>query len=559
MTEINLRLPLDTEWSEPITKDVQLYTGSCKGPGDTRIVVQNCSVQKTENEYIVTSGTGTINGSTNVTITLPQGSSKQNETKYRTIDRIDYTFSGVFSQSSTNPIILLVTSGTVTIQYPDKEDKTKWKQTIDVTKTAIMGQLNEQFKMSTLQSLQSLVMVFLKDFLILLIFWVLLLTLGAWFSVDAKLVYPYDLNAFPFVSMAVGTDHNLSATDEMSGSYCSSMSEEQKKMIETTLRDIERDYEKDPILKKKVEILNPVMANLSATSIPRYILNFHQYCSTTSNTDNAASVFLYWLSYLVLHQYVYTNYLLFQIHNLFHQASSIVPEKGMAVYVFVIVFAIFLLATTYAVAPFNILVQNQTKEYFSEFPSSFKESIVSVLTHIISLGVFIFIPLMILLFITAFIGNIYALISIMFNSNSVECMFLSFTAIMTSIQFIFNIIAMTLEDNLKFNKLFHMIKGMFDTSSIGVKEVVLFIGSFFGILIPFITSTQLSLSFIGSWFVSAASFLPMMKSTLATFSMSLILVLLYMLIYDTEKILGPYFSFMTTMIILIFFGISYVS
>jgi hypothetical protein len=34
---------------------------------------------------------------------------------------------------------------------------------------------------------------------------------------------------------------------------------------------------------------------------------------------------------------------------------------------------------------------------------------------------------------------------------------------------------------------------------------------------------------------------------------------LYMLIYDTEKILGPYFSFMTTMIILIFFGISYVS
>lgn len=558
MTEINLRLPLDTEWSVPITKDVQLYTGTCKGPGDVGIVVQNCSVQKTENEYIVTSGTGTINGSTNVTLTLPQGSSKQNETKYRTIDRIDYTFSGVFSQSSSTPIILLVTSGTITIQFPDKEDKTKWKQTIDVTKTAIMGQLNEQFKMSTLQSLQSLVIVFLKDALILLIFWVLLLTLGSWFSVDAKLVYPYDLNAFPFVSMAVGTDHNLSVSDEMSGSYCSTMSEEQKKMIETTLRDIEREYEKDPFLKKKVEILNPVMANLSATSIPRYVLNFHQYCSTTSNTDNAASVFLYWLSYLVLYQYVYTNYLLFQIHQLFHQASAIVPEKGMGVYVFVLVFATFLLASTYAMHPLNLEVQKQTQEYFTEFPTSFKESLVSVATHLISLGVFIFIPLMMILFITAFIGNVYALVSIMFKSNSVECMFLSFTAIMTSIQFIFNMIAMALENNLKFNKLFHMIKGMFDTSSIGVKEIALFIGSFFGILIPFITSIQMSLSFVGTWFVSAASFLPMMQKTLATFSMSLILALLYMLVYDTEKILGPYFSFMTGMIILMFFGLSYV-
>ena len=558
MTEINLRLPLDTEWSVPITKDVQLYTGTCKGPGDVGIVVQNCSVQKTENEYIVTSGTGTINGSTNVTLTLPQGSSKQNETKYRTIDRIDYTFSGVFSQSSSTPIILLVTSGTITIHFPDKEDKTKWKQTIDVTKTAIMGQLNEQFKMSTLQSLQSLVIVFLKDALILLIFWVLLLTLGSWFSVDAKLVYPYDLNAFPFVSMAVGTDHNLSVSDEMSGSYCSTMSEEQKKMIETTLRDIEREYEKDPFLKKKVEILNPVMSNLSATSIPRYVLNFHQYCSTTSNTDNAASVFLYWLSYLVLYQYVYTNYLLFQIHQLFHQASAIVPEKGMGVYVFVLVFATFLLASTYAMHPINLEVQKQTQEYFTEFPTSFKESLVSVATHLISLGVFIFIPLMMILFITAFIGNVYALVSIMFKSNSVECMFLSFTAIMTSIQFIFNMIAMALENNLKFNKLFHMIKGMFDTSSIGVKEIALFIGSFFGILIPFITSIQMSLSFVGTWFVSAASFLPMMQKTLATFSMSLVLALLYMLVYDTEKILGPYFSFMTGMIILMFFGLSYV-
>ncbi len=559
MTEINLRLPLGTEWSEPITKDVELYTGTCKGPGDVDMFIQNCSIQKTENEYIVTSGSGTINGSTSITLTFPQGSSKQNETKYRTVDRLDYSFSGVFTQSSTNPITLLVTSGTITIQYPDKEDNAKWKETIDVTKTAIMGQLNEQFKMSTLQSLQSLVIVFLKDALILLIFWALLLTLGAWFSVDAKLVYPYDLNAFPFVSMAVGTDHNLSVTDEMSGSYCSTMSEEQKKMIDTALRDIEREYEQDPILKKKVEILNPVMANLSATSIPRYILNFHQYCSTTSNTDNAASVFLYWLSFLILYQYVYTNFLLFQIHQLFHQASAIIPERGMGVYVAILLFAAVLISATYAVQPINVEVQKQTQEYFTEFPTSFKESLVSAATHMVSLGVFILTPLLLILFLTAFIGNAYALVTIMFKSNSVECMILSFIAIMTSIQFIFNMIAMALENNLRFNKLFHMIKGMFDTSSIGVKEIALFIGALFGVLIPLMTSLQLGLSFVGTWFVSAASFLPLMQKSLATFSMSLVLVLLYMLIYDTEKILGPYFSFMTGIIILLFFGLSYTS
>jgi hypothetical protein len=559
MTEINLRLPLVTSWSPAITKDVSAYTGTCKGPGDVNVFVQNCNIQKTENEYILTSGPVSVDASSKVTLTLPQGSSKQNEKKYRTIDRTDYSFSGIAVETGSNPITLLVTSGTITIQNSDKEDNARWKQTIDVTKTAIMGQINEQFKMSTLQSLQSLVIVFIKDALILLIFWVLLLTLGAWFSVDANLVYPYDLNAFPFVSMAIGTDHNLSVADEMSGSYCSTMSEEQKKQIETTLRDIERQYEKDPNLKKKVEILNPVMASLSASSIPRYILSFHQYCSTTSNTDNAASVFLYWLSYLILHQYVYTNFVLFQIHQLFHQASAIVPEKGFTVYVAVFAFAAFLLAVTYAMQPLNVEVQSLTQEYFSEFPTSFKESFVSIATHMISLGLFVLVPLLILLFITAFIGNAYALVSIMFNSNSVECMVLSFIAIMASIQFIFNVIALGLEGNLKINKIFHMIKGLFDTSSIGVKEIIVFIGAFFGILIPFMTSIQFSMMFVGTWFVSAASFLSLMKKTLATFSMSLVLVLLYMLVYDTENILGPYFSFMTGMIIVLFFGLSYMS
>jgi len=559
MTEINLRLPLVTAWSPAITKDVSAYTGTCKGPGDVNVLVESCNIQKTENEYILTSGPVTVDSSSKVTLTFPQGSSKQNEKKYRTIDRTDYTFSGIAVETGSGPITLLVTSGTITIQNTDKEDKARWKQTIDVTKTAIMGQINEQFKMSTLQSLQSLVIVFIKDALILLIFWVLLLTLGAWFSVDAKLVYPYDLNAFPFVSMSIGTDHNLSVADEMSGSYCSTMSEEQKKQIETTLRDIERQYEKDPNLKKKVEILNPVMASLSATSIPRYILSFHQYCSTTSNTDNAASVFLYWLSYLILHQYVYTNFVLFQIHQLFHQASAIVPEKGFAVYVAVFAFAAFLLALTYAVQPLNIEVQTQTKEYFTEFPTSFKESFVSIATHMISLGLLVLVPLLTILFITAFIGNAYALVSIMFNSNSVECMVLSFIAIMASIQFIFNVIALGLEGNLNINKIFHMIKGLFDTSSIGFKEIVIFVGSFFGILIPFMTSIQFSMMFVGTWFVSAASFLSLMKKTLATFSMSLVLVLLYMLVYDTENILGPYFSFMTGMIIVLFFFLSYAS
>jgi len=559
MTEINLRLPLDTSWTPAILKDVMNYKGSCKGPGDVNISVEYCNIQKTENEYIVTSGPITQDGTSKVVLVLPQGSSKQNDTKYRTIDLVDYSFSGVFADNTSGTISITVTSGNITIQKPNTEENDRWKKTIDITKLAVMGQINEQFKMSTLQSLKSLVIVFIKDAGIILIFWVLLLTLGSWFSVDAKLIYPYDLNAFPFVSMAMGTDHNLSVADEMSGSYCSTMSEEQKRQIETTLRSIEDKYEKDPNLKKKVEILNPVMASLSATYIPRYILTFHQYCSTTSSTDNAASVFLYWLSYLVLQQYVYSNFLLFQIHQLFHQASSIVPEKGFSVYIFVILFAVFLLGITYAVRPLNIQVQRTTKQYFTEFPTSFKESFVSIATHVISLGFFILVPLFTLLFVTAFIGNAYALVSIMFNSNSVECMILSFIAIMASIQFIFSIIALALEGNFNIKKIFHMIKGLFNISSIGFKEIIMFIGAFFGILLPFITSLQNSLLFIGKWFVSAASFLPLMKKSLSTFSMSLVLILLYFLVYDTEKILGPYFSFMTTMIIVLFFFLSYVS
>lgn len=559
MTEINLRLPLDTSWTPAILKDVMNYKGSCKGPGDVNISVEYCNIQKTENEYIVTSGPITQDGTSKVVLVLPQGSSKQNDTKYRTIDLVDYSFSGVFADNTSGTISITVTSGNITIEKPNTEENDRWKKTIDITKLAVMGQINEQFKMSTLQSLKSLVIVFIKDAGIILIFWVLLLTLGSWFSVDAKLIYPYDLNAFPFVSMAMGTDHNLSVADEMSGSYCSTMSEEQKRQIETTLRSIEDKYEKDPNLKKKVEILNPVMASLSATYIPRYILTFHQYCSTTSSTDNAASVFLYWLSYLVLQQYVYSNFLLFQIHQLFHQASSIVPEKGFSVYIFVILFAVFLLGITYAVRPLNIQVQRKTKQYFTEFPTSFKESFVSIATHVISLGFFILVPLFTLLFVTAFIGNAYALVSIMFNSNSVECMILSFIAIMASIQFIFSIIALALEGNFNIKKIFHMIKGLFNISSIGFKEIIMFIGAFFGILLPFITSLQNSLLFIGKWFVSAASFLPLMKKSLSTFSMSLVLILLYFLVYDTEKILGPYFSFMTTMIIVLFFFLSYVS
>jgi hypothetical protein len=226
---------------------------------------------------------------------------------------------------------------------------------------------------------------------------------------------------------------------------------------------------------------------------------------------------------------------LFQIHQLFHQAAEIVPEKGFAVTIFVVLFAAFLMGTVYATYPLNLEVQKQTKEYFTDFPTSIRESFVSVLTHIISLGLVLVTPLFILLFLTAFIGNAYALVSIMFNSNSVECMFLSFITIMTSLQFMFDIIALALEGNFKF------------------------LGSFFGILIPFSTALQFSLSFIGSWFVSAASFLPLMGKTLSTFSLSLVLALLYMLVYDTEKILGPYFSFMTVIIIFLYFGLSYMS
>jgi len=559
MAEINLRLPLNTSWTPAISKNEDNYKGTCKGPGDVNISVEYCDVKKTENEFIVTSGPVSLDGTSKIVLGFPQGSSKQNETKYRTIEMVDYTFSGVFTEVLTPTLTLTVASGNITIQYPDKEDKARWNQTIDVTKEAIMGQLNEQFKMSTLQSLQSLVIVFLKDALILLIFWVLLLTLGAWFSVDAKLLYPYDLNGFPFVSISSGTDHNLSVTDETSGSYCSSMSEEQKKQIEITIKGIDNEYQKDPTLKQKVALLNPVMASLSAASIPRYILTFHQYCSTTSSTDNAASVFLYWLSYLILHQYVYINFLLFQIHQLFHQAAEIVPEKGFAVSIFVVLFAAFLMGAVYATYPLNLEVQKQTKEYFTDFPTSIRESVVSILTHIISLGLFLVTPLFTLLFLTAFIGNAYALVSIMFNSNSVECMFLSFITIMTSLQFMFDIIALALEGNFKFNKVFHMIKGMFNTTTVGFKEILVFLGSFFGILIPFTTALQFSLSFIGSWFVSAASFLPLMNKTLSTFSLSLVLALLYMLVYDTEKILGPYFSFMTVIIIVLFFGLSYMS
>jgi hypothetical protein len=559
MAEINLRLPLNTSWTPAISKNEDNYKGTCKGPGDVNISVEFCNVRKTENEFIVTSGPVTLDGTSKIVLAFPQGSSKQNETKYRTIEMVDYTFSGVFTEVLTPTLTLTVASGNITIQYPDKEDKARWNQTIDVTKEAIMGQLNEQFKMSTLQSLQSLVIVFLKDALILLIFWVLLLTLGAWFSVDAKLLYPYDLNGFPFVSISSGTDHNLSVTDETSGSYCSSMGEEQKKQIEITIKGIDNEYQKDPTLKQKVALLNPVMASLSAASIPRYILTFHQYCSTTSSTDNAASVFLYWLSYLILHQYVYVNFLLFQIHQLFHQAADIVPEKGFAVTIFVVLFAAFLMGVVYATYPLNLEVQKQTKEYFTDFPTSIRESFVSIFTHLISLGLFFLTPLFTLLFITAFIGNAYALVSIMFNSNSVECMFLSFITIMTSLQFIFDIIALALEGNFKFNKVFHMIKGMFNTTTVGFKEILVFLGSFFGILIPFTTALQFSLSFIGSWFVSAASFLPLMNKTLSTFSLSLVLALLYMLVYDTEKILGPYFSFMTVIIIFLYFGLSYMS
>jgi len=559
MAEINLRLPLNTSWTPAISKNEDNYKGTCKGPGDVNISVEYCDVKRTENEFIVTSGPVSLDGTSKIVLAFPQGSSKQNETKYRTIEMVDYTFSGVFTEVLTPTLTLTVASGNITIQYPDKEDNARWNQTIDVTKDAIMGQLNEQFKMSTLQSLQSLVIVFLKDALILLIFWVLLLTLGAWFSVDAKLLYPYDLNGFPFVSISTGTDHNLSVTDETSGSYCSSMSEEQKKQIEITIKGIDNEYQKDPTLKQKVALLNPVMASLSASSIPRYILTFHQYCSTTSSTDNAASVFLYWLSYLILHQYVYINFSLFQIHQLFHQAADIVPEKGFAVTIFVVLFAAFLMGAVYATYPLNLEVQKQTKEYFTDFPTSIRESLVSVLTHVISLGLFLVAPLFTLLFLTAFIGNAYALVSIMFNSNSVECMFLSFITIMTSLQFMFDMIALALEGNFKFNKVFHMIKGMFNTTTVGFKEILVFMGSFFGILIPFATALQFTLSFIGSWFVSAGSFLPLMNKTLSTFSFSLVLALLYMLVYDTEKILGPYFSFMTVIIIVLFFGLSYMS
>ena len=171
---------------------------------------------------------------------------------------------------------------------------------------------------------------------------------------------------------------------------------------------------------------------------------------------------------------------------------------------------------------------------------------------------------------TGIVSNISSLISILLTSSSVECMFLSFFSIISSINYIIKLLPEDLDvTKIVFEKninnlakqVIDFILNMFrlvKMPELSVNNIFFFfiniftfLGSIFGILLPFFMALVYSLSTAAS-IMWAMVVLPIKNiKIIKALAPVLVLFLLIILLKDVQMILGNFMLIITIFIILI--------
>ena len=307
----------------------------------------------------------------------------------------------------------------------------------------------------------------------------------------------------------------------------------------------------------------------------KFSSEFQEKCKDTTNTSGAFAVLVYWMLYLRLHNFVWIQKTL----NILHSSLKMLSE--IPVYV----------PFTLLLVTFYFLVENVNKGVLKPYfkydnggykdfdPNSFLDTngkrgfmniIIMNLISILSMVVLIVIPLFLILSVATIYANVSALLAMIISSSSVECMFLSFFAIITSINFVLKLLPEDLDPTkIKLGtdmstltrQVIDFIFNMFrlirlpDLSTTNIffffVNIFTFLGSIFGVFLPFFMALSASL-YIAFKIAFSAFILPFRTKNftkIITPALHVVMVLLlFLLLIHVKDVLGAYLLYIAIFI-----------
>jgi len=411
----------------------------------------------------------------------------------------------------------------------------------------------------TMDNLTMLLFLFLNDFVTIIIISFFVIAILLILKADPNFLYPYDLKKFPFTSKAYPQDMTVIQKD---GGFCNGLVGDEY----TKRPDIPEDN------KQIVDIFNKEIFTEKGYKISA---EFQENCKDTTNTSGAMSVLVYWMLYLRLHNFVWIQKTLNMIHGSLRMITQV------PVY---LPFTILLVLFFFLVQTIN---NGVLKPYFNyggargkDFdPNAFLDTnskrgfiniFIMIFISILSFIIIIAIPLFVILSAATIFANVKALLEMIITSSSVECMFLSFFAIICSINFVLKLLPEDLDPTkIKIGKdmssltrdvidfilnMFRLIKlPDLNTGSVFFffVNIFTFLGSIFGVFLPFFMALSASI-YISFKVVFSSCILPFKVKNIFDLLIPAIkvvtVILLFLLLIHVNDLLGKYLLYIAIFI-----------
>lgn len=505
------------------------------------------SSEEMDNPFIIEFPKNTIHNS--------QESGKYSDV-FITPSKIYYSFENTNSiqKNSANTVVKVV-SGTINIATDDvtnvTTDVTGVNASFDTVNNAtgvniddLDGGYDKHIYDNFSSKILTLIYTLLKDFLVILAIWVIVITIGIWGQETANDIHPTDVSKFPYVEGKAG-DIDLSSIGTGKGFFCK-VSDEQ---LDTS-----------PSMgggESPLKYINPIMVDKNKENIYYTAKLIQSSCSNTSNQSDAFSVFMYWINYVIFNQVLYQNFTLNTLHKILNgltsgvvsvfKSSQIMSSIALAILIYTIsISTIPIIETIRGYSSNNsknILNKLNVTGNIIEKP---EDIIVYGLINLLSLLVIIGAPLFVLLFLVGLMVHIWSMYKIMVESLSVECAILSAIALMTTVVGLFKVIGSIVDRD--------SIWVVDSIGSISFSGLFKFISMSIGLYIPLAFALYGAFSIPGRILFSSFFLIKEKIEELSNLSYALMLLLFLFLLKDVNNILGHAHVFITIAVIG-FFGL----
>ena len=465
-----------------------------------------------------------------------------------------YTFSHATDNSNLNyQFEKIVSQGTITIVPPpvpvtnlssSTSTSVPYVNQDSLPNTPLKDDFMSDFlKDSPFQSIFVIVNKLFTEMVPVIIFWFLMMSLSCWLVVKSSDIYPTDVLKFPYIFYETGKKgQDISTSDKKSERLCREIdpTEVTKKLEIQNNYFKELDNNKDHDI---IEIVNPSLFNRSVSGV-RYISK--QLINLCSGEICNYHYIIFFLSKIVLNNYVYCN----KVLSVIHSGASMINNKVLSNIdaPFSIVLFAFLLYFLYlSVDSVKQMVMDKFNIKLSEnndMKTFMLNQFYMVLISILSCCFCLIIPLSTILVITSLMATAFTTIQMLFSAFNAGIFFLAFLTFFFSLSQYVLII-------LKLSGGMNVLDLM---ESLYVKDFNWFTFlSIFGITLPILMGLLYSVYIGTNLFMTFFQFLriPDVVQRMKSSSASIVLVALFLLLMNVKETLGNSYVVMT--LTLIFF------